>query len=130
MRDSDRWPLDEAALAQLGAQLSSEPLLVEVRLPAALAKQAEAAWLREDLEGHEDETPAKAITRARAGTWALIGLAVHERGRRDGEDVLVEVDAWHVGQALDAAEEHGLLNRGLLNRRGNAPRRRSVTDPT
>jgi len=111
VRDRDRWKSDEAALSQLGAHLFGETRRVEVRLPAALAQQAEAAWLREDLEEREDETPAIALTRARAGTWALIGLAVHERGRRTGEEVLVELDAWEIGRALDAAEEHGLLTR-------------------
>lgn len=41
---------------------------------------------------------------------ALIGLAIEERSNRDEDDhVTVELDAWQIGMALDAAEQRGML---------------------
>ena len=43
------------------------------------------------------------------GTLALIGLAIQERGRPDADCIAVELDAWEVGNALEAADDMGLL---------------------
>jgi hypothetical protein len=47
----------------------------------------------------------------------LIGLSVQEDGTADGHDVVVEVDPWHVGSALEAADDAGLLD-GLIPPQG------------
>jgi hypothetical protein len=40
---------------------------------------------------------------------ALIGLSVETTGVLDGDDVVVDADAWCVGDALGAADDAGLL---------------------
>ena len=49
--------------------------------------------------------------RGQAGTLALIRLAVEQTSREADGDVAVELDAWFIGGALDAADEAGLLDR-------------------
>jgi hypothetical protein len=45
------------------------------------------------------------VQRYRAGTLALIGVAVLERGRPDGDGVLVELGVELVALARDAADD-------------------------
>jgi len=74
------------ALAQIGAALSQQPTEVEVRVPRNLADIAIAAWNRHD-EGPLDSTRESVDqrrTRHRAGSLALIGAALDERGRQEG----------------------------------------------
>jgi hypothetical protein len=47
----------------------------------------------------------------------LIGLSVQEGGTTEGDDVVMEVDAWYVRSALKAADEAGLLD-GLIPPQG------------
>jgi hypothetical protein len=87
-------------------------LRVSVRLPASLAARALAAWERDDSvnEISEDENHSERAVRHQAGNLALIGLAIENRsGASDGDQVTVELDAWQIGAALDAADEHQLL---------------------
>lgn len=57
------------------------------------------------------ESPMMRQMRGRAGTLALIGLAIEQTSREADSGVAVELDAWFIGSALDAADEAGLLNR-------------------
>lgn len=119
MDDSDRTDRQVEAdlLAQVGQHLFGQDLRVRVQLPAALATRAVAAWKREDAGDTKTESQAERTIRHQAGALALIGLAVDERGLpAEGDHVAVELDAWQVGIALDAADERGLLS-GLEPRR-------------
>jgi len=102
--------LEADLLAEIGRCLHSQDLRVQVRLPATLASQAVAGWEREDDAPVEDETTQQRALRHQAGALALIGLTVKERGIPDGHyAVIVDLDAWQIGNALDAADERGLL---------------------
>jgi hypothetical protein len=79
-------------------------------LPGELAQRAVAAGERDDGESRTDETADQILTRKRAAALALIGLSVQQRGVWHGNEVEVELDPWNVGAALDAADDHGLLN--------------------
>ena len=77
-----------------------------------LADLALAAWSRDEDDGPlGPETLRQSIVRHRAGTLALIGLCLEHSagGTVDGGDVLIDLDAWHIGSALEAADDAGLL---------------------
>jgi hypothetical protein len=97
---------EAATLAELGAVLRDADLPpVEVRLPAELARQAVAAWERDDTVPLVDPEPlADRRTRHLAGTLALIGLTVKERGRTEGDEVVVALPVELAGVAMDAAD--------------------------
>jgi hypothetical protein len=103
----EQWRRDALLLGVIGHQLEHTSLpTVVVRLPYVLAAQAEAAWDRDDVGGSPGpEDPAARLRRHRAGALALIGAAVRERGRREGDDVVVELGADLIFQAVDAAED-------------------------
>ena len=98
-------------LAQIGQYLFEQDLNITVRLPARLASSARAAWERSDTSALEETEAHEARTvRHQAGALALIGLAVQERSATGlGDQVQVALDAWQVGNALDAADQRGLL---------------------
>ncbi|MFP5322365.1 MAG: hypothetical protein ACLGIC_11030 [Acidimicrobiia bacterium] len=109
-----RWRRDEAVLAQIGAVLFDQETVIEVRLPRPLADAAVAAWQREDDRDDFDlaaESCEDRIVRHRAGALALIGAALDDRGRADGNEVIVELDAWFIGDSLNAADDRDLLVR-------------------
>ena len=113
--DDDRqktiWKGDAETLAKIGQSLQGQLLKLQVRLPATLAAEAVAAWERDDLGVPSDETPDERLVRGRAAALALIGLAVQVCGRSAADEVVqVELDAWFIGNALDAADDLGLLN--------------------
>jgi hypothetical protein len=92
----------------IGLALTSRDLpRVEVRLPGALADLAVGAWERDDSEGDSTagETIEQRQVRHRVATLALIGLSVNELGRRDGDDVVVELSPELIGDAFRAADE-------------------------
>lgn len=99
-----------AVLAEVGQPIFGQKTLVTVRLPGALAGKALAAWRRDDgSQTHGNETTTTEVrARTRAGTLALGGLSIDQSGRPDGDEVLVDLDAWYIGTAYDAAEEAGL----------------------
>ena len=100
------WRRDAEVLAEIGHALQNQALRVEVHLPAALAAHAVAAWERDDNGPRREETPDARVVRGRAAALALIGLAVRDRGRPDPNNgVQVDLDAWCVGTAIDAADE-------------------------
>lgn len=110
-----QWQEDAQNLAAIGRAVYDVPMpLVEVWLPAELAERAAAAWRRDDDGEPRDETPAERRTRQRAGSLALIGAAVDERGRREGDVVVVQLSADLVAAAIDAADDE----RGDLDERG------------
>lgn len=79
-------------------------------MPAALASGASATWERDDVGDTEGESESARRIRHQTGSLALIGLAVDERGvPTDGDRIEVEIDAWQIGSALDAADQQGLL---------------------
>jgi hypothetical protein len=106
------WRDDAELLAEIGRCLFVQDLRVSVRLPASLAARALAAWERDDAENEMsgDENQSERAVRHQAGSLALIGLAIEDRSEASGGDsVTVELDAWQIGAALDAAEERQLL---------------------
>jgi len=106
------WRDDAELLAEIGRCLFVQDLRVSVRLPASLAARALAAWERDDPENEisEDENHRERAVRHQAGNLALIGLDIQNRsGAFDGDHVTVELDAWQIGAALDAADERQLL---------------------
>jgi len=106
------WRDDAELLAEIGRCLFVQDLTVTVRLPASLAAQALAAWERDDSESEisGDESQSERAARHQAASLALIGLSIENRSEAsDGDHVTVELDAWQIGAALDAAEERELL---------------------
>jgi hypothetical protein len=102
----ERWRADALLLGEIGHQLEHVSLpTVMVRLPSALADGAAAAWDRDDDGPLGTEDAAARLQRLRAGTLALIGLAVRERGRREGDDVVVELGADLIALSVDAADD-------------------------
>lgn len=97
---------EAATLAELGEFLRQADLPpVTVRLPADLAARAVAAWHRDDTVPLVDPEPlADRHTRHLAGTLALIGLTISERGRTEGTEVVVDLPVELVGVAMDAAD--------------------------
>jgi hypothetical protein len=106
------WQADEQVLAEIGGLLFLQVTEVEVRLPRLLADQAVAAWQREDeVDGpFPDESCEERIVRHRAGALALIGAALEDGGRAEEDEVVVRLDAWFIGDALNAAGDQGLIH--------------------
>ena len=106
-----QWASDAVLLATIGGQLFPQPTRITVRLPISLAEAALEAWQREDFVGHiSGETPGQAVTRRRAGSLALIGQSIEELGVIDGNQMVVSLDAWQIGDAFHAADDTGLLH--------------------
>jgi hypothetical protein len=107
----EAWERDAEKLALVGRALFPQRTRIQVRLPASLANEAVAAWQRDgysdDLPDHETAEQRRA--RSRAATLSLFGLSVEERGVVEGDEVVVELDAWFIGHALAAADDDGLL---------------------
>jgi len=99
-----RYQRDAEVLAAIGACVEAQTGRVTVRLPEALAEAAVAAWHRDEPDGPGTETPEQYAARDRAAELALIGLAVAERGRRQGGEVVVDLDVGSAGAAVRAAE--------------------------
>ncbi len=107
------WEADGEILAEIGRCLFAQNLRVTVRLPADLAAKALARWQREvsDAPQLAEESHAERTVRHRAGTLGLIGLSIESRGSADnGDDLVVDLDAWYIGLALEAADDSGLLD--------------------
>jgi hypothetical protein len=50
------------------------------------------------------------VTRGYAGTLGLIGLSVEQTGPAEDDKVVVGLDAWYIGGALEATDSAGLLD--------------------
>jgi len=109
--DYAQWAEDGQVLAQIGRSLFSQRLKVSVRIPRHLAKEAVDSWERES--SGEDlpspESPAQSAIRDRGATLSLIGLSVQRDGVEDDDHVVVDLDAWFIGNALNAADQDELL---------------------
>jgi hypothetical protein len=94
-------------LGEIGALLARLQLPeVDVRLPGELARAAVAARERDDLDDSPGrETPEQRLKRHHAGSLALIGLAIKERGRWQEDEVVAALNAGLVGEAVDAADD-------------------------
>jgi hypothetical protein len=110
-RDSNPlWADDADVLAAIGRHLSDQPTKVAVRLPKELARKALASWQRDDTEqAVSSESADEQATRLKAATLALIGLSIESESSSDADAVIVELDAWYIGAALQAADDAGLL---------------------
>jgi hypothetical protein len=98
------WEQDARALAKIGSALEGrDSPRVEVRLPAGLADVAVAAWEREDGQvSLTQETSAQREIRHYAAVLALIGLSIEQVGRKDGDDIVVELSPELIGDAVRA----------------------------
>jgi hypothetical protein len=109
MEETDRQRLyrEEARLlGQIGEALAKFDLpKVTVRLPSSLAQAAVAAWQRDDEGEPDPESYEQRVARHRAGALALIGLAVEEGGRYEGDLVVVDLSPDLIGLAVDAADD-------------------------
>lgn len=112
MTDEDyaQWELDGEVLAQIGRVLMAQSLEVEVRVPRELADAAVASWQRDGPETLGEESSEQRAARHRAAYLSLIGCSLEELGWLDGDEVVVKLNAWFIGEALNAAEQEGLLD--------------------
>jgi hypothetical protein len=109
--DYQRWADDATTLHELAQEVLPQTPKVRLRIPESLADRAVAAWQRDDetlsLAPESDEERS---VRRDAGTLALIGEFIEETGARDGDHVTFELDAWILGNALEAADRAGCLD--------------------
>src|SRR4051794_36327593 len=109
MAESDRQKVyrhDAELLGELGAALVRVELpRVEVSLPKPLAEAAVAAWERDDAEPLESETFEQRVQRHRAAAFSLIGLEIAERGRPDVDEVVVDLNAHFIADAMNASDD-------------------------
>jgi hypothetical protein len=97
---------DANVAAEIGRALAGQLPSTTVRIPVELADQAVRAWHRDDQET-APETDEQRIMRGFAAALALIGLAVEERGQRDGTDVTVTLAADQIAACVFAADLQG-----------------------
>jgi hypothetical protein len=102
-----RFAADAQLLAKIGSELGSQNFRITVRISKDLAVAAQAAWERDEDDLVGPETAEEQGARWRAGTLALIGMAVDEVGDFQGDDVVVSLSARDISSALDALEELG-----------------------
>lgn len=79
-----------------------------MRLPRAVAvAEAEAvvkAGERDEVGGRATGTHEEYLQRDRAAESAFVGLAISDRGRREGGEVVIDLDAAPAGAALRASQ--------------------------
>ncbi len=110
-RNYDDWAADTQQLYELAQELCPQSPLIELRVSRQLADKAVAAWHREDEPGElPHETSHQRSTRDGAATLALIGAAIEETGVEDGDQVVFKLDAWVLGNTLEAADRAGRLD--------------------
>jgi hypothetical protein len=104
----DVYASESRVLGLIGTTFRAARLpTIRVTVPAGLAERAVAAW-QENHEGAvpEPEHPDDRVRRHRAGTLALIGLTITERGQLDADgNTVVDLSPELVGVAMDAADE-------------------------
>ncbi|OMI38983.1 hypothetical protein [Streptomyces sparsogenes] len=61
------------------------------------------AWGRDELDGPGEETHEQYALRDQAAEPALIGLAISERGRWEGDEVVIDLDIDSAGAASRAS---------------------------
>ncbi|MEE1782923.1 hypothetical protein PUR71_08340 [Streptomyces sp. SP17BM10] len=95
-----RYREDSKLLAAIGERVHAQVGRVTVRLPGAVAQAAVDAWERDETGDIGEETREQYELRGQAGDLALIGLAISERGRREGEEVVVDLHVSSAGAAF------------------------------
>lgn len=111
MGNYEDWATDAEQLHLLARELYPQTPKVEVRISRRLADKAVAAWQRDDGEGDlPDESPDQRAIRHEAATFFLIGLSIEDTGIDDGDQVMFKLDAWLLGNALEAADRAGRLD--------------------
>ena len=99
------WEADARLLQSMWDYLLPQSPVVQIRLPKAVAAEVLAAWQRDDGEGNlPKESLDQGVIRDQAATLALIGLAIESTGAEEGDEVVFELDAWVLGNALSAAD--------------------------
>lgn len=107
------WGRDADTLAEIGRELLGQVTRVSVRLPRLLAEAAVASWDRDSRDEElPTETPEQWGTRDRAATLSLIGPSITDEGVWEGDEVVVDLDAWFIGNALQAADDAGTGEHG------------------
>ncbi|WP_329100448.1 hypothetical protein [Streptomyces sp. NBC_01439] len=99
-----RYGEDSKVLAAIGRQVDIQVDRVSVRLPRAVAEAAVAAWDREESSGQAPETHEQYLLRDKAAELALIGLEISQRGRWEGEELLIDLDITSAGAAVRASQ--------------------------
>ncbi|MFF9478155.1 hypothetical protein [Streptomyces sp. NPDC014733] len=100
-----RYREDAKVLAAIGKQVDAQVGPVTVRLPRAVAEAAVAAWERDELGDLGEETHEQYALRDQAGELALIGLGISERGRWEGEEVVIDLHVAFAGAASRASQQ-------------------------
>ncbi|MFD7645817.1 hypothetical protein ACFV4P_34850 [Kitasatospora sp. NPDC059795] len=95
---------DSKVLAAIGEHVAAQVGLVTMRLPRAVAEAAVDAWERDELGGRAPESHEEYMLRDRAAELAFVGLAISERGRGEGEEVVIDLDVASAGAALRASQ--------------------------
>ncbi|MFD5086004.1 hypothetical protein ACFVYP_30350 [Kitasatospora sp. NPDC058201] len=88
----------------IGEHVDAQVGRVTVRLPRAVAEAAVDAWERDELGDLGEETHEQYALRDQAGDLALIGLVISERGRWEGEEVVIDLDVASAGAAARASQ--------------------------
>ncbi|MGW1840550.1 hypothetical protein [Streptomyces sp. NPDC002067] len=99
-----RYREDSKVLAAIGEHVDAQVGRVSVRLPRAVAEAAVAAWERDESDDVGEETHEQYELRNHAGDLALIGLAISEDGRWEGEEVVVDLHVHSAGAAWLASQ--------------------------
>ncbi|MCU7820559.1 hypothetical protein [Kitasatospora sp. DSM 101779] len=95
---------DAKVLAAIGGRLDAQVGPVTVRLPKAPAEAAAAARDRDEPGGVAPETPKQHALREDAAELALIGPAIWQHGRGDGDEVVVKLHVVSAGAAVRASQ--------------------------
>ncbi|MFF3784788.1 hypothetical protein [Streptomyces sp. NPDC001933] len=98
-----RYREDSKLLAAIGEHVDAQVGRVTVRLPRVVAEAAVDAWERDESGDLGEETHEQYALRDRAGDLALIGLVISERGRWEGEEVVIDLDVVSAGAAVRAS---------------------------
>ncbi|MET9402320.1 hypothetical protein [Kitasatospora sp. NPDC002965] len=88
----------------IGEHVDAQVGRVTVRLPRTVAEAAVDAWERDELGDLGEETHEQYALRDQAGDLALIGLVISERGRWEGEEVVIDLDVTSAGAAARASQ--------------------------
>ncbi|MFI6108145.1 hypothetical protein [Streptomyces sp. NPDC051310] len=99
----ERYREDSDVPAAIGTQVDAQVGRVAVRLPRSVAEAAAAAWERDETEGPGEESHEQHALRDQAAELALIGLAITQRGRWEGDELVVDLDVESAGAALRAS---------------------------
>ena len=82
---------------------------IDVTLPGELVDAAIAAWNRDEDAPAIEESDRQRHLRDRATDLALLGLALSERGRRAGDEVIVGLPIARFAAAIVAADNEANL---------------------